>query len=115
MSDIERKRGDSYADVFVLSSRETGQILNLSGYSTFLLTLDTRKDPPDTTTQVYQLAGQVVGPQADGKVQFAPTPAQADRIGRFFFDLQVTEPGGAIRTVLAARYTYRQDITKAGS
>ena len=113
MADITRKRGDTYGDRFDLTVTATGLPLELAGYSGFLLTLDTRRDPPDTTTQVYQLAGVVIGATSLGQLEFAPTLAQANRTGRFFYDIQLTDPAGRVRTVLAARYAYRQDITKA--
>jgi hypothetical protein len=113
MTEITRKRGDTYGDVFTLTDKANNQPLNVAGYTGIVMTLDDRVNPADTSTQVYQLAATVLGPTSAGKIEFAPTLAQADRVGRFFFDIQLTDPAGRIRTVMAGRYTYLQDITKA--
>lgn len=106
---IERTRGDTYADEFTITLKDNWQPANLAGCS-FLLTLNSLKEPIDTTTQVYQITGQVV--PLEGKVLCAPTAEQADRIGKFYFDLQMTDATGKVRTVLSGTYIYKQDITK---
>lgn len=106
---IERKRGDTYADVFTITDKATWEPANLAG-CTFLLTLDSRPAPTDSTTQVYQLVGQV-DPLA-GKVSCAPSVSQADKVGTFYFDLQLTDATGKVRTVASGTYVYLQDITK---
>lgn len=108
--DIERKRGDSYADEFTITYKETGVPVNLAG-CTFLLSLDTLASPPDGTTQVYQLTGVVSDP-TKGVVGFSPTTTQADKVGYYYFDVQMTDATGAVRTIASGRYVYKQDITK---
>lgn len=110
MSDIERMRGDTYADEFTIKSKKTKQPINITGYS-FLMTLDSRKDPTDETTKLYQLTGTIVdGP--NGRVEFAPSAVQADRVGLFFYDVQMVDGSARKRTVVKAKYKYTQDITK---
>jgi len=113
MTDITRRRGDTYADEFLLSDGVTGESLDLTGYTSFTLTVDSRVDPPDTTTQQYQLAGVVVGSATGGRIAFAPNDSQSNRVGVFFFDVQVVDAAGRKRTVDHGKYTYRQDITKS--
>lgn len=106
---IERTRGDSYADEFTLTDKQTWEPVNLAGCS-FLLTVDAKPEPTDTLTQKYQLVG-VVSPM-DGKVLCSPTPTQANLLGTFYFDLQMTDATGKVRTVAKGTYIYTQDITK---
>jgi len=108
MTDITRKRGDTYADVINISS--AGSPLDVTGY-TFLLTVDTQKAPSDTSTQVYQLTGTILD-AVNGQVEFAPSAVQADQVGGFYYDVQMTDGAGRKRTVLAGKYKYVQDITK---
>lgn len=111
MSDIERKRGDTYADVFVFKNKATGVPLDLTGCS-FLLTLDPAKDPVDNANNVYQLTGTIVAPATDGRVSFAPSDVQANQLGSFFFDVQMIDASSKKRTVDSGKYKYTQDITK---
>jgi len=111
MSDLERKRGDTYADVFVFKNKATGVPLDLTGCS-FLLTVDPTKDPVDNSANIYQLTGTIVSPATDGRVSFAPSDLQANQLGAFFFDIQMTDASGKKRTVDSGKYKYTQDITK---
>ncbi len=106
--DIERKRGDTYPiEITVLSN---GAPMAISGAS-FLLTVDSRKEPTDGTTQICQLTG-VITNALTGSVSFTPTAPQMDHVGKFFFDIQMTDGTGAKRTIDAGKFTLKQDITK---
>ena len=48
----------------------------------------------------------------NGLVRFAITAAQADLLGVFFYDVQMTASGGEITTILEGSITFDQDITK---
>lgn len=111
MSAIKRRRGDTYADEIIVKSKTTGLPIDIAGY-TFVLTVDTRKEPTDETTQVYQLTGTIIGASTAGRVAFAPTAEQADQIGEFYFDVQMTDGAGRKRTIVLNKYTYTQDISK---
>lgn len=110
MTDITRKRGDTYADEFIVKSAATGRPLDITGY-TFLLTVDPSKAPLTAATKAYQIAGTILAATA-GRVEFAPTPTQADRVGAFFFDVQMIDGAGRKRTIDSGKYKYEQDITK---
>ena len=111
MSNITRKRGDTYADEFIIKSASTGLPIDITGY-TFVLTLDPERAPEDASQNVYALTGNIVD-AANGRVEFAPTPLQADQLGNFWYDVQMVDGAGRKRTVVLAKYTYTQDITKA--
>jgi len=108
--DIERYRGDSKADKFSITDKEDGSAVDLTG-CTFLLTLDSRKNPTDTSTQIYQLTGTVSDPTS-GVVTFAPSTTQANLVGYYYYDVQMTDAAGAVSTLVSGKYLYKQDITK---
>lgn len=105
---IKRKRGDTYPDKLTISVG--GDIANLTGCSV-KMTLNTKKNPPDNTTEVYQIDGMITDP-INGVVEFAPTALQADQVGSFYYDIQLTDASGLIRTIVSGIYEYSQDITK---
>ena len=110
MTDIERKRGDTYADEFELTSESTGLVIDITGY-TFLLTIDPEKDPVDDTNNLYQLTGNITD-AANGLVEFVPTEANTDLLGRYYFDAQLIGTDGRLRTFDSGKYKFVQDITK---
>lgn len=110
MTDITRKRGDTYADEFIVKSAATGKPIDITGYS-FVMTLDPAKDPTTNANNLYQLTGTILNAAA-GRVEFAPSPAQADRVGSFYFDVQMVDGAGRKRTIDGGKYKYTQDITK---
>ena len=107
---ITLKRGDTYADEFIIKSKTTGLPINITGY-TFLMTLDPEKYPATNANNLYQLAGTILD-ATGGRVEFAPSALQADRTGSFFYDVQMIDGAGRKRTVEHDSYTYTQDITK---
>ncbi len=108
--ELERTRGDTYADQFTIGNSTTGSPVNLAG-CTVTLTVNTVRNPIDISTQVYQLVGVSDDP-ASGIVNFAPTAEQANLNGLHYFDIQLTDSNGVIRTLVKGTYSYTQDITK---
>lgn len=104
---LERVRGDTSADVITLKSGNTP--VDLTGCSA-LMTLNTLRNPPDNSTQVYQVVGVIS--LFDSSISFSPTAEQADLVGFFYYDIQLTDATGAIRTLVKDAYVYTQDITK---
>ncbi|MGL5002055.1 MAG: hypothetical protein ACRDAM_03885 [Casimicrobium sp.] len=112
MSDIVRKRGDTWSDVFFVTDPSNNNApVDIAGCS-FLLTVATEKEPVDDTKKLFQMSGAIVNPSALGKVAFSISDAEADRIGNFFFDLQMTDANGKKRTIDSGKYKFTQDITK---
>lgn len=107
---IERTRGDTAPDIFTLTRKQDLAPANLAGCSA-VLTLDSRENPTDSSTQVYQLVGVIPDPLT-GEIKFSPTATQADKLGHFFFDVQITDATGAVLTVAKGRYVFKQDISK---
>jgi hypothetical protein len=108
--DITRKRGDTYADEIIVTSARTRAPLDITGCS-FVLVLDPEPAPATSTSNVYSITGTVLDAAA-GRVEFAPSEAQADRVGTFFYEVQMTDSAGRKRTITGGRYTYTQDLAK---
>lgn len=108
--DLERRRGDTFADRFTI--KENAVALDITGAS-FLLTVNTEQEPADAVNQVFQLTGTITDAPG-GKVEFAPSALEADQDPNvdFFYDIQMTDSGGAITTIAGGKYSFKQDITK---
>ena len=112
IGDIEWYRGDSYPLELTIKNKETKVIIDLTGYA-FSLTVDTLQDPPDDTTQVFEVPGVLDIDPTLGRVSFTPTVLQTaiDAKG-YFYDVQMTDSSGNIRTIVKNKWKILQDITK---
>lgn len=103
-------RGDSYSKEFTLSDEDTKEAIDINGY-TFTMTVDTRENPDDNTTQLFSLTGLITD-ASEGKVAFTPTSENNNQsAGTYFYDIQMVI-GTNIRTVVKDKYIITQDITK---
>lgn len=110
MTDLTRKRGDTYADEWAIISETTGQPIDITDH-TFKLTVDPSEEPDTDSENLFQLTGVLTDP-TNGIVEFAPSAAQADHVGSYFYDVQMTDPAGRLRTIDKGAYVFTQDITK---
>ena len=110
MASITRYRGDTAPDRFTVTDTD-GTALNVTGYS-FIMTIDERLNPPDETTQIAQITGDLVTPSS-GIIEFAPTSGDADQEpGTYYYDIQMTDGDGKLTTLAKDEYIFTQDITK---
>lgn len=110
MAELTRKRGDTYADEVAVTD-SAGTAIDITGY-TFTMTVDPERYPATAANNLFSLTG-VITDAANGLVEFAPSAVQADQTpGRYWYDIQMTDAAGKIRTIVADRYTIQQDITK---
>jgi hypothetical protein len=107
---ITRFRGDTRPDTCTITTVGTQDVANILGCS-FVLTVSSVQNPVDTTSQLYQIAGGIVDAE-NGVVEFSPTLSQADRVGYFYYDIQMTDTYGKTHTLTKGAYIYQQDITK---
>lgn len=109
--EIVRLRGDTSADVIVERDATTGLPRDVTGF-TYLLTVNSLKNPPDDTTQVTQIVGTLSDP-TNGVVHFTWSSNAADQApGTYWYDIQRTDTLGRITTLAKNKYIFRQDITK---
>lgn len=110
MTEIVRKRGDTYAEQLTVTDT-SGAAMNIAGY-TFVLTVDPNKYPTSAATNLFSIAGTIITPAA-GTVEFVPTLANADQTpGRYYYDIQMTDDAGRIRTIDSGDWVVIQDISK---
>ncbi len=112
--DLERRRGDTFADRFTITKK--GAAIPI-GSKTFCLSVNTLQEPPETTgpsaTEVFKITGNIID-AANGIVDFAPTSLQSDPLDpntEYFYDIQMTE-GSEKVTVAFGKYKIVQDICK---
>lgn len=109
MTDIERKRGDTYA-IELSVTDSSGTAVDISGYS-FLLTVDPEKYPASSDNNLFQLTGTITS-ALSGTVEFSPSAANTDAVGTYYYDIQMTDSGGLISTLDSGKFKLVQDITK---
>lgn len=110
MTDITRKRGDTYGDEFIIMD-DQGVVVDITGY-TFTMAVDPSRAPADSSNNLYQLTGTILD-AVNGIVEFAPTVEQANQTpGVYWYDLQQVDAAGRIKTIITGKYIYEQDITK---
>lgn len=104
-------RGDSDAKGFIIQDGN-GVAVNITGFS-FKLTVNSEKDPTTVDNQQFTVVGAITdGP--NGKVAFSPSATDTDITpGAYFYDIEQTDSGGGIATLLIGKCIIVQDISKA--
>ena len=105
---INRKRGDTRAMVFVIQIDSVN--IDISLWTNFLLTVTTDKAPTDDTTKVEQLTGTFVTDGTDSKIAFIPDGLLD--VGTYYYDVQAIDPAGGKLTLVEGKYKLAQDRTK---
>jgi hypothetical protein len=108
---ITRYRGDTYRIRFTFTDLDTGDPIDLTG-SSLLLTVNPVVRPDDTSEQLFQLTGSIQAPATDGVCDFTPNATQADNVGEFYYDVEMTAVDSSVRTLVAGEFNMLQDITK---
>lgn len=104
--EIARKRGDTKPFRFTLKKNGTDE--PLAGYS-FVLTVNAEAKPVDATQQQFSIAGSN---DSDGNFSFIPSTSEANLLGTFYYDVQMTTPVGLVYTLFQGKMKFTQDITK---
>ena len=103
-------RGDSNAKGFVRQDND-GIVIDVTGFS-FKLTVNSEKDPTNTSNQQFTIVGVLVD-ATNGQISFAPTTVNTDIAPDvYFYDIEQTDAGGGIATLIIAKCVIVQDITK---
>lgn len=108
--DITRKRGDTMPFRFTIKD-SAGADQDVTGFA-FYFTVNSDKAPANTDNQQFQLTGTS---SSAGNFRFAPSAANVDLVGTFYYDVQVVDGAGIIYTVYEGKLTFTQDITKEES
>ncbi len=116
--EICRFRGDTKAVKRVITQEGSPSVVDISLFS-FLMTVNTVKNPdisvsPVLGVELFQIVGTITnGPGGQFEFQYtaSPNPAALDA-GNYFYDMQMTDGAGIIRTIAKGKYLVKQDITK---
>lgn len=104
-------RGDSYSKTITIMNSSTELPVNLLGCAA-KMTVATIVNPPDETTKLFSLDGVIDADPTTGVITFTPSVANNAVIGNYFYDVQITDGDGNVRTPIKSTYTITQDITK---
>jgi len=104
---IERFRGDTTPIRVKITKKKVP--LDISGF-TFLLTVHTNQ-MPDGNDYAIQVAATIEdGP--GGLILFDLQAEEVDRVGLFYYDMQLTDTQGKVLTFKVGTMKFKQDITK---
>lgn len=103
--DIHRYRGDT--DPIVIKVTKDRAPVDLTG-AVFVFSVSATSVP---TEAVYELQLTGVPDLLTSVVTFTPTALEADMVGTFYFDIQMTT-GDVIKTIAYGKLRMSQDITK---
>jgi len=111
---IQRNRGDTTA--FTVTIEEpNGTLVDVTGYS-FIFTVDPSKAPAAGGGELYSLSvgsGITISDGPNGEITIGMSVSDSDQTpGDYFYDLQMTDLGSLITTILKGDYEVIQDITK---
>ena len=108
-ADLYRMRGDTFA--FAFQIRDDGVVRDITDH-TFRLAVDPSEEPANSDNQLFLLTGTITN-AVQGLVMFGPlTTQQANYVGEYFYDLEMIDDTGQIRTVKKGKFVFEQDRTK---
>lgn len=107
---LKRTRGDTIPFTLTIKSNNNGQPVNITGCS-FIMTVNSLSVPIDLSTQLYKLDGSIID-VANGLVEFYPTDQNANIVGSFFYDVQITDSYGQVYTATKDRISYSESLIK---
>ncbi len=103
-------RGDSDAKGFAVQDSD-GVAVDITGFS-FKMTVNSERNPADQVNEQFTITG-VIGSGVGGLVSFAPSVSDTDITpGTYFYDVEQTDVGGLIKTLIKGKALIVQDITK---
>jgi len=95
-------RGDSYSKEFTIIDEETGNNINITGY-TLTMSVDKLKTPVDGTTEVFESPGTIVD-ALNGVVSFTPSGIDNDiPEGSYYYRIKMIL-GVTVRTAIRDKY-----------
>jgi hypothetical protein len=105
---ITRYRGDTYRIRIQARDKVTKAAVDLTGATAVLSVSSTLE--PSSAPDVFTVAGVIPAPATQGIVDFEPPGNTAP--GLYYYDIQITDAQGKIRTLIKDEYEIVQDITK---
>lgn len=110
LATLEYGRGDSFGSEITIKSKD-GTATNIAGFG-FVLTVDTELSPVDVSTNLFSVTG-IITDAPNGKVEFSPLDTDTDLSeDTYFYDIQMTDTSSKKRTIIKAKFSIIQDISK---
>lgn len=113
--DVCYRRGDTAP--FTIVFKKNGQPVDLTGFTSIVLTVNTEENPTTTTNEVEQFAGTLSGTPTDGTVAFAPPSQIASDalpiLEEAFYDVQWVTSAADKQTPIKGKFQIEQDIGKS--
>lgn len=111
-NEIEYYRGDFYPKVMTIKDKATKIPVDLTG-ATLVMTVNTEKDPVDTTNELFKISGVIDADPTTGKVSFTPTAENTDQPkAKYWYDISMETAGVSARTIVKAPFVISMDIGK---
>ena len=85
-----------------------GVATDITGY-TFLFTVNSEKEPDDTSGQIFQSEATIIDAGTGALSLLLTTEIDP---GDYFYDIQVTKDNGNVKTLEKGSFKVLQDITK---
>jgi len=109
--DVEVTRRDSTPFSFTLQD-ENGDAINITGYTSFTLTVDPSDEPENTSENLFNITATFPAPLT-GVITFSPSIANHTQDpGDYFFDVEQIDDNTKVRTIIKGKYTILPDITQ---
>jgi hypothetical protein len=109
--DVKFTRRDSTPFSFTLQD-EDGTAIDITGYTSFTLTVDPSEEPSSAATKLFTLTAAFPAPLT-GVITFSPTTGNHDvSPGERFFDVEQIDGSTNVRTIIKGKYTILADITQ---
>lgn len=107
---ITRKRGDNFPFQFAITDDADAPI-GITGFS-FRFVVDPSNEPTDASANLMDLTGILSNP-AGGIFEFQPTTIEMDIDPEtYFYEIQMIDAAGKLRTIVQGSFTIEQDIVK---
>lgn len=106
--DIEKKRGDTRRHTFIV--KDSGVAVDISAWTSFVLSVHSVKDPVDATTELESMTGALSAGGTDGRCHFIPDGTLAT--GKHYYDVQALDSNGEKTTFAEGEYKVNQDRAK---
>lgn len=107
---IIKKRGDTRRHTFIVQD-ENGVVVDISGWTAFVLTVTSDSDPIDGTSLIEAMTGVLAINGTDGRISFSPAGTLA--VGSHYYDAQALDSNAEKITFAEGKYKVDQDRGKA--
>ena len=108
MSGITRYRGDT-ASLGVKITQD-GEPYNLTGCS-LIMTISSEQNPVDNTSVIQQNSAVITNAE-EGLASFEFSDEDFNYIGKYYYDIQLTDANNKVKTITKSTIKLLQDITK---